>query len=264
MKNLLATMLIAFTTMTSNAQPMTDYVMRNNARMLTDRMAYTLGIATHLLDDLYMINYDYIYGVNDYLDELAYGYYATDYDLILAARDAALRRLLTPYQWNRYIALDYFYRPIAFANNRWRFRIYAYDNRPNYFYYGAPVHYTSYHGGHYFAGMRPAHRPAGPGRYGYHHDHNYGHPGNYNGNHNYGGGYHNGGGHHNGGNFNGGGSHNGGHHNGGTNYNGGNHNNGGNFNGGDNHNGGGNHNAGGSHGTRSGSANNGRVGAGRR
>lgn len=186
MRTLLATFAIALSAMTMNAQPMSYAAMCNNARFLTDRMAHTLGIAAHLIDDLYMINFDYIYGVNDYLDDVAYGYHADDYAIVLAARDAALRRLLTPYQWQRYITYDYFYRPIVFNNYRWRFGIYAFDSHFNHFYFHAPRPLHTYHGGHYFGGMRPAGGRVGPGRVGGPapggHPNNPGHPGgNYNG-----------------------------------------------------------------------------------
>ncbi|MCR4613897.1 MAG: hypothetical protein K5778_07835 [Bacteroidaceae bacterium] len=201
MKMTLAAVAMFITTMTMQAQPMSYYAMRENARFLTDRMAYTLGIATSLLDDLYMINYDYICGVNDYLDDVAYGYHYDDYMAVLYARDAALRRLLTPYQWSRLIALDYFYRPISFVNRRWSFSIYAYDPYRTHFYYGVPHRYDHYRGGHFFRGMAPAGGHMGPhGGPGYHiggqpnrpqhgnnprHDDNRG----YNGGSNYGGGY---------------------------------------------------------------------------
>lgn len=203
MKMTLAAVAMFISTMTMQAQPMSFYAMRENARFLTDRMAYTLGIATSLLDDLYMINYDYICGVNDYLDDVAYGYHYDDYMAVVYARDAALRRLLTPYQWSRLIALDYFYRPISFVNRRWSFSIYAYDPYRTHFYYGVPHRYNHYRGGHFFRGMAPAGGHMGPhGGPGYHvggpnrpqhgydsrHD-NYNGNGNYNGNN----GNHNGG-----------------------------------------------------------------------
>ena len=105
-RTLLATMLFVMASVTVKAQPMSYYAMRDNARFLTDRMAYTLGLTERLIDDLYMINYDYIYAVNDYLDDIAYGYHYDDYMAILAARDAAIRLLLTPYQWTRFITYD--------------------------------------------------------------------------------------------------------------------------------------------------------------
>ena len=74
LKTTIAAMMIMLTSLAASAQPMSVYAMRNNARFLTDRMAYTLGLSAALIDDLYYINYDYICGVNDYLDAVALGY----------------------------------------------------------------------------------------------------------------------------------------------------------------------------------------------
>ena len=138
------------------AQPMNYNAIRNNARFLTDRMAYTLGIGTAaIIDDLYRINYDYIYGINEYLDDIALGYRYDDYMAICAERDYALQMLLGDVLWSRLIGYDYFYRPIIFENHRWRFGIYAYDWHRDHFYFGAPRYFSGYRGGHFFGGMRP-------------------------------------------------------------------------------------------------------------
>lgn len=151
----LLTAVFLITTASATAQPMSYYAIRDNARFLTDRMAYTLGIATSLLDDLYCINYDYICGVNDYLDDVALGYRYDDYMAVMAARDAALRSLLTYEQWERLVSLDYFYRPIVFRSNRWYFSIYRHDPHVGHFYFAAPPRYHGYRGGHFFGGMDP-------------------------------------------------------------------------------------------------------------
>jgi len=155
LRNLLLTAVFLLATASATAQPMSYYAIRDNARYLTDRMAYTLGIATSLLDDLYGINYDYICGVNEYLDDVALGYRYDDYMAVIAARDAALRSLLTYEQWQRLVALDYFYRPIVFRSNRWYFSIYRHDPHVRHFYFAAPPRYHEYHGGHFFGGMDP-------------------------------------------------------------------------------------------------------------
>lgn len=142
-------------TLSLGAQPMSYDAMRDNARYLTDRMAYTLGLGDPLLDDLYCINYDYICGVNDYLDDVAVGYRYDDYNLVLAARDAALMALLTPAQWTALIAIDYFYRPIVFASRHWYFGIYHHLPFTGHWYFRQPAHYPSYRGGRFFAGMNP-------------------------------------------------------------------------------------------------------------
>lgn len=143
------------------AQPMNYNAMRNNARFLTDRMAYTLGITSlDLIDDLYRINFDYIYSINDYLDDIALGYRYDDYMSICAERDFALRMLLGDLLWNRIVGYDYFYRPILFENHRWRFHIYAYDYNIHHYYCHIPTHFNHYHGGHYITHMHP-HRGIG-------------------------------------------------------------------------------------------------------
>ena len=150
--------------MTVNAQSMSIAAMRSNARFLTDRMAYTLGINDpYLIDEIYRINYDYIWGVNEYLDDVALGYYYDDYMAVVAARDLALRNLLGVSVWNRLLNYSYFYRPIVFANNGWRFSIYDYDRYGvNRFYFHAPRPLVTYTGGHFFRGMPRRERMAPP------------------------------------------------------------------------------------------------------
>lgn len=140
----------------TKAQPMSYDAMSHNALFLTDRMAYTLGITSEaIIDDLYRINYDYICGVNDYLDDIARGYHNEYYEEVCYERDMALQYLLGEYLWRRLISYDYFYRPIAFSNSRWRFIIYSHDVRTNYYYCHTPVYYHNhYRGGHFFHGMR--------------------------------------------------------------------------------------------------------------
>lgn len=137
------------------AQPMNYDAMRNNARFLTDRMAYTLGISNlALIDDLYRINFDYIYGINEYLDDIALGYRYDDYMAICAERDYALQMLLGNAIWTRLMAYEYFYRPVYFHNHRWHFGVYDYFNR-GHWYYSAPRYYHEYRGGHFFGRMQP-------------------------------------------------------------------------------------------------------------
>ena len=167
LKTTIAAMMIMLTSLAASAQPMSVYAMRNNARFLTDRMAYTLGLSAALIDDLYYINDDNICGVNDYLDAVALGYRYDDYMEIVYARDYALRRLLTERQWALLMTYDYFYRPIAFNNHRWSFSIYLHDRRMDHFFYAPPRRFNDYRGGTVFSGMRridvPGMRPGIPG-----------------------------------------------------------------------------------------------------
>ena len=162
LRNMMAALMIMMVTMAANAQPMSVYSMRNNARFLTDRMAYTLGLSAAILEDLYYINYDYICGVNDYLDEVALGYRYDDYMEVLYARDRALRRLLSERQWALLMTYDYFYRPITFVDRRWSFGIYRIDHRMNHFFFAPPRRFDDYRGGRFFTGMRRIDGPAHP------------------------------------------------------------------------------------------------------
>lgn len=156
LRTLLAAMMLLIGSAVMNAQPMSYNAIRNNARFLTDRMAYTLGINDpYLIDDMYRINYDFICGVNDYLDDVALGYRYDDYMSICDYRDYALRSLLGDIIWSRLMGYDYFYRPIIFENYRWRFSIYAFDNLRTHYYCSIPTYYNTYRGGHFFTGMRP-------------------------------------------------------------------------------------------------------------
>ena len=157
LRTTLAAVVLFIGAMTVNAQSMSIAAMRSNARFLTDRMAYTLGISDpFVIDEIYRINYDYIWGVNEYLDDVALGYYYDDYMAVVAARDIALRNLLGTRLWNRVINYTYFYRPIVFANRGWRFSIYDYDRYGvNRYYYRAPRPLVTYTGGHFFRGMAP-------------------------------------------------------------------------------------------------------------
>ena len=165
LRTLFAALAITMMSIAASAQPMSVYSMRNNARFLTDRMAYTLGLSAAILDDLYYINYDYICGVNDYLDAVALGYRYDDYMEVVYARDYALRRLLSARQWELLMTYDYFYRPISFVDHRWSFSIYLHDRRMDRFYYRMPRLYDDYRGGRFFTGMRRIDGPmGGPGR----------------------------------------------------------------------------------------------------
>ena len=64
LRTTLAAVILFIGAMTVNAQSMSIAAMRSNARFLTDRMAYTLGISDpFVIDEIYRINYDYIWGI---------------------------------------------------------------------------------------------------------------------------------------------------------------------------------------------------------
>lgn len=142
---------------------------RQHARFLSDRMAYELDLTPYQYDDVYEINYDFIYSVNRLMDDVVYGY--TDaidrYYTFLDFRNDDLRYVLNSAQYRRFMMADYFYRPIYSTGRNWTFRIYTIYSNHNFFYFDHPTGYRNYAGGH-----NRVHYTAG-----YYVNRNYGHGG---------------------------------------------------------------------------------------
>lgn len=171
--------LFAALTITLTANAMGYEEARNEALFLTDKMAYELGLNDMQREAVYEINLDYFLNVNGYADvEGAYW----------ARRNADLRYVLADYQYRSFINAAYFYRPLYWDRGVWRFHIYSrYTNR-HHFYYGRPLAWQSYRGGHargprsHYAGRSYHHAPAprhghGPSHGGHNPRHGSGHGG---------------------------------------------------------------------------------------
>lgn len=124
---------------------------RENARFLTDRMAYELKLTPMQYDDVYEVNFDFIDNVRHIMDDVVRGYdHAVDrYYQFLDYRNDDLRWILSASQYRRFMGVDYFYRPIYTTTSNWLFRIYKVYRNVNHFYFDKPHHYKSYRGGHY-------------------------------------------------------------------------------------------------------------------
>lgn len=145
--------------------------MRQNARFLTDRMAYELELSPMQYDDVYEVNYDFINSIRYIMDDVVRGYsQAVDryYDY-LHYRNEDLRWILSSSQYRRFMGVEYFYRPIYTTSNSWLFRIYNVYQDIKHFYFDKPRHYKSYNGAHsryhYHAGYYKANHQSR-----YHHD----------------------------------------------------------------------------------------------
>lgn len=141
---------------------------RKNTRFLTDRMAYELNLSPAQYNDVYEINFDFIYNIRYLMNDVMRGYEwaLDDYYQLLDIRNDDLRWVLSSYQYARFLRTEYFYRPVYASGNSWNFRVYIVYNNPNFFYFGKPVHYRSYKGGHY----RTHHNNISYYRNKYHHD----------------------------------------------------------------------------------------------
>ena len=143
---------IGITAMSSvSMAAMSNSRVRKETRFLTDKMAYELNLNTAQYNDVYEINFDFIYSIRYLMDDVIRGYEwaLDDYYNYLDVRNDDLRWVLSDAQYRRFLQADYFYRPIYASGGGWNFRVYiTYTNR-NYFYFPKPYHYRSYLGGHY-------------------------------------------------------------------------------------------------------------------
>lgn len=138
MKTLRKMMIALMLTIVTSASAMTYSQAKDQALFLADKMAYELSLTDEQYEAAYEINLDYLMAVNDYND--VYGDY-------WARRNLEMRSILSSWQYDAYIAADYFYRPVYWSNNRWTWRIYTRYSTGRY-YKSHPKTYTSYKGGH--------------------------------------------------------------------------------------------------------------------
>jgi hypothetical protein len=135
MKRFILTM-VAMITLGTAANAISYKSARNEAFFLTDKMAYELGLSDDQYNAVFEINMDYIMCISVY-DDL-FGTYWT-------RRNNELRYVLTPAQYNLYITLEYFYRPISWNNKKFVFTIYNRYPKDR-FYRAAPPGYQVYKG----------------------------------------------------------------------------------------------------------------------
>lgn len=149
MKKLILTLALVMG-MTTQMLAMSTGTIRTNARFISDRMAYELDLTPMQYDDCYEINYDFIYMVSKIMNDVVYGYGdAIDiYYRLLDNRNDDLRYVLNSRQYAKFMALDYFYRPIYTVGKSWNFRIYTIYSNKTFFYYDAPRGYKTYNSGH--------------------------------------------------------------------------------------------------------------------
>ncbi len=125
---------------------------RREALFLSDKMAYELGLTDAQYDAVYEINLDYLMSVTG-RDDL--------YGSWWARRNADLRYVLTALQYDRYLTLGYFYRPLAWDAGVWRLHIYRHYTDRGRLFRARPSVYVSYRGGHnrlaahFYADRRP-------------------------------------------------------------------------------------------------------------
>ena len=147
----LALMMIALATISAESfAAMNMSEIRHEARFLTDRMGHELGLSNRQYDDVFEINFDFLYQANEVLDDMVFGYDdAIDYYYyLLDVRNEDLMYVLRNSQYRRFVTRDYFYRPIYMSGRTWGMRIWNRYSDRNYFYFSIPTFYYTYNGAH--------------------------------------------------------------------------------------------------------------------
>jgi len=137
--------MVALLTIGMAANAMSYKGARDQALFLTDKMAYELGLTDDQYNACYEINLDYIMCVDVY-DDL-FGTYWT-------RRNTELQYVLTPAQYQAYISLQYFYRPISWVNRKFVFTIYNHYPKDRFF-RPAPPGYQTYRGSNRYFSHSP-------------------------------------------------------------------------------------------------------------
>ena len=123
--------------MTISANAMSYNAAKNEALFLSDKMAYELNLTAAQYEAVYEINLDYLMSLNGHADV-----FGTWWN----RRNADLRYVLNSWQYDKYVALSHFYRPVAWKAGAWTFAVYAHYNRGRFF-NAHPKVFVTYKGG---------------------------------------------------------------------------------------------------------------------
>ena len=141
--------------MTISANAMSYNAAKHEALFLSDKMAYELNLTAAQYEAVYEINLDYLMSLNGHGDV---------FGIWWDRRNADLRFVLNSWQFDKYMSLSHFYRPVAWHAGGWTFAVYSHYDR-GHFYNAHPKVFVSYKGGHnrvhgsHYAHM---HKPAPP------------------------------------------------------------------------------------------------------
>ena len=123
--------------MTVSATAMSYNAAKHEALFLSDKMAYELNLTAAQYEAVYEINLDYLMSINGHADV---------FGIWWDRRNADLRFVLNAWQYDKYITLAYFYRPVAWRANGWIFNVYTHYDR-GLFYHAHPTVFVTYKGG---------------------------------------------------------------------------------------------------------------------
>ena len=131
--------------MTISANAMSYNAAKNEALFLSDKMAYELNLTAAQYEAVYEINLDYLMSLNGHGDV---------FGIWWDRRNADLRYVLNNWQFDKYVALSHFYRPVAWKAGSWTFAVYSHYNR-GHFYNDRPTVFVTYKGGNNRRDVQP-------------------------------------------------------------------------------------------------------------
>lgn len=151
------TFLAMMMVMTISAKAISYEDVKDDAYFLTDKMAHELSLTEEQYDAVYEINLDYLLCLNKSAD--LFGVY---WD----RRNADLRYVLSDWQYEKYLSIEYFYRPVKWEADAWVFLVYSHYAR-DLFYFTHPKVFPTYFGGNSFKNDRfyadrIPHKPTSP------------------------------------------------------------------------------------------------------
>ena len=123
--------------MTISANAMSYNAAKHEALFLSDKMAYELNLTAAQYEAVYEINLDYLMSLNGHADV---------FGIWWDRRNADFRYVLNAWQYDKYITLAHFYRPVAWKAGGWTFAVYSHYNR-GHFYNDHPRVFVTYKGG---------------------------------------------------------------------------------------------------------------------
>ena len=110
--------------MTILANAMSYNAAKHEALFLSDKMAYELNLTAAQYEAVYEINLDYLMSLNGHADV---------FGIWWDRRNADLRYVLNAWQYDKYITLAHFYRPVAWHAGGWTFTVYSHYNRGHFY-----------------------------------------------------------------------------------------------------------------------------------
>ena len=123
--------------MTISANAMSYNAAKNEALFLSDKMAYELNLTAAQYEAVYEINLDYLMSLNGHGDV---------FGIWWDRRNADLCFVLDSWQFDKYMSLAYFYRPVAWHAGGWTFAVYSHYDRGRFF-NAHPKVFVTYKGG---------------------------------------------------------------------------------------------------------------------